>query len=707
MSIRKFSKNRRVWVGMAIALPAILVALTIFGLSPSLPVSLDAAVLEGAIPVFADRYGQPLSRTYQSTLNPHDLVPYHDIPERLIAAFITAEDTRFFRHHGIDWLARMHALWQNMKGLEKVRGASTITEQVIRILQPRPRTYWSRWLEGWEAMRLERRFDKQEILEFYLNQVPFSSGRRGVVQAARHYFGRSLATLNTKEMLALATMVRAPSLLDPIRGKGNLEKRIEVLAERMVREGNLTFEAYKEATDGQLLLHTSTLTAAAHHFLTYVKERMNGTAMPSHPLRTTLDGELQQKVQGLLEQRLRDISEYGLKNGGVLIIDHTSGEVLTWAVAGKIDKNDTGYDHDAVRTARQPGSTLKPFVYALALDRGWTAATAIKDEPITEAVEHGLHIYRNFSQVYYGEVSLAEALGNSLNTPAIRTLNFVGLTNYLKTLRNLGMTSLTKGMETYGNGLVLGNAEISLLELVQAYSALAQGGIPMTLSVLLDENTAQESGNQRIFSEQAAKTIGMILSEDSYRQLEFGKQSVLTFPERTAVKTGTSAKANDVWTVAYNGRYLVGIWFGNMDRSPPKKQVTGAGGPALLARSVFSEVTKRYGYCPMPKVGLGLAWQESNLPSAREAIRMIIPSEDMEILFDPRIPDNSQVIPFTLSGVTQDDQVEWDIDNQNYLSPVHGKLLWPVTLGEHTVSAKVKSGDGRLISLPARKLTVK
>ncbi len=508
-------------------------------------------------------------------------------------------------------------------------------------------------------------------------------------------------------MLALATMVRAPSLLDPIRGKGNLDKRIDGLAERMVREGNLTFEAYKDATDGQLLLHISTLPVAAHHYLAYVKERLNGTAMPSQQVRTTLDGELQQKVQGLLEQRLRDISEYGLKNGGVLVIDHTSGEVLTWAVAGKIDENDSGYDHDAVRTIRQPGSTLKPFVYALALDRGWTAATAIKDEPITEAVEHGLHIYRNFSQVYYGEVSLAEALGNSLNTPAIRTLNFVGLTNYLQTLRNLGMTSLTKGMETYGNGLVLGNAEISLLELVQAYGALAQGGIPLTLSVLFDENTAQQSGNPRLFSEQSAKTIGMILSEDSYRQLEFGKQSVLSFPERTAVKTGTSAKANDVWTVAYNGRYLIGAWLGNMDRSPGKKPVTGAGGPALLARSVFSEVTKRYGYFPMPKVALGLGQKEAAVPSAQGAIKMVVPSIDMEILMDPRIPEASQFIPFSLAGLGAEDQVEWNVDNEKHISATQGKLLWPVTIGEHSVSARIEKGDGSILNLPVRNFTVR
>ncbi len=706
MSSRKFRLHWRGWLGITLALSLILAIFTVRDVAPSLPLSLDTAPLTGAQPVFLDRSGKSLNRTYQSTLNPYDSVQLHDIPERLIAAFIAAEDARFFQHSGIDWLARIHALWQNLRGLEKIRGASTITEQIVRILQPRPRTYWSRWLEGWDAMRLEKRFGKHELLEFYLNQVPFSSGRRGVVQAARHYFGRSLATLNTQEMLALATMVRAPSLLDPIRGKGNLQKRINILAKRLLRDGNLSRKAYQDATTGQLRLQSAPPPIAAPQFLAYVREQLAGLPLPSHPIRTTLDGELQQKVQELLEQRLRDISEYGLKNGGVLVVDHNSGEVLTWVVAGKIDATDTGYHHDAIRTARQPGSTLKPFAYALALDRGWTATTAITDEPITEAVEHGLHIYRNFSKIYYGQVSVAEALGNSLNTPAVRTLDFIGLETFLQTLRALGMANLNKGAETYGNGLVLGNAEISLLELVQAYAALAQGGKPLSFSVLLDADTAINS-NQQLFSAAAAKTIGMILSEDSYRQLEFGKDSVLSFPERTAVKTGTSAKANDVWTVAYNGRHLVGIWLGNMDRSPPKKPMTGAGGPALLARSVFNEINKRYGYSPLPPNDMPSRQKESATSLPQETIKMIIPSPEMEILFDPRIPASSQLIPFTLTGVSEKDRIDWYVDKQKHTSPHQGRFLWPVTIGEHNVSARVVKEDGKIVILPLRNFSVR
>ena len=172
-----------------------------------------AGILEGERHQVTDRYGTPLNVTYVNAWNVHDIRPLHEFPAFLVDAFVQAEDQRFYEHGGQDWTARGHALVQNAAALRKVRGASTITEQVVRMLNPRPRTLWARWLEGWDAVRLERHNGKTEILEFYLNQVPYASNRRGVVQAARHYFDRDLATLSQREMLALAVMVRAPSRL--------------------------------------------------------------------------------------------------------------------------------------------------------------------------------------------------------------------------------------------------------------------------------------------------------------------------------------------------------------------------------------------------------------------------------------------------------------------------------------------------------------
>lgn len=704
---RRIVKIGLVWIGLIVIPPALLAILTLSQLAPSLPDSLDAAGKEGAVPTFLDRNGLPLNRTYRSSLNPHEVVAFHDIPERLGAAFIFAEDRRFFQHRGIDWLARAHALYQNLSTWQNVRGASTISEQVVRILYPRPRTYWSRWLEGWDAMRLERRFGKTDILEFYLNQVPFSSGRRGIIQAARLYFGRSLSTLNTKEMLALAVLVRAPSRLDPFRGQEQLQKRIAALAECMLQHGVLSFPSYTDAISGTLQLQDTDLPVEASHFLGYIKERLKDRELPSKSIRTTLDGELHEKIRELLDQRLKDIAELGIKNGGVLVIDHTTGEVLVWAVAGNVANAENGSAHDAILTPRQPGSTLKPFVYALALDRDWAFDTPIKDEPIVEPVENGLHIFRNFSQIYYGSVTLAEALGNSLNTPAVRTLEYVGLGKFLDLLRNLGVTSLTRGDEAYGNGVVLGNAEISLLELVQAYACLANEGTPLKVSAIYDEADRTTESDHFVISPATASAIGMILSEDRFRQLEFGEKSILSFPERTAVKTGTSTKGNDVWTFAYNGRFLAGIWFGNMNRSSPKKLVTGVAGPALLARSVFHELGKRYGNFPFPRVELPTTALINRHTVPPEPIRMLIPAPDMEFLLDPRIAKSAQFVPFTITGLMEADKVVWNVDNAEIYSDYYNRLLWPVTIGEHSVSARILVADGRVIDLPLRRFVVR
>ena len=696
------------WIGGCLILLVVAsIGATVINLVDLPSTSLADIAKQDAVPIFMDRNGIPLSRTYQTRFNTQDQVALHDIPELLTNAFITAEDARFFNHNGIDWTARFHALWQNLKALHTVRGASTISEQVVRILFPRPRTYWSRWLEGWDAMRLERHFSKVDILEFYLNQVPFSSSRRGIVQAARYYFGRSLDTLNAKETLALAAMVRAPSLLDPLKATTGLDKRIAGLAKSLLQQGLISPHLYAEAIKGQLSRNKSELSVQAPHFTAFARDRL-GEHATLRSVRTTLDGELQKKTQELLEQRIADLSEYGLRNGAVLVVDHTTAEVLIWAVAGEISVDIPEAGFDAVRIPRQPGSTLKPFVYALALDKGWSPATMIKDEPILEAVEHGLHLYRNFSETYYGMVPLAEALGNSLNTPAIRTLDFVGLNTFYASLQQLGMTSLIAGTATYGNGLVLGNAEISLLELVQAYGALARGGVPMRVKVLAgeDNDSGQSASASHIFSESAARTICMILSDADFRRLEFGHLSVLNFPVRTAVKTGTSTKANDVWTVAYDGRFVVGIWLGNLDRSSPTTMMTGASGPALLARSIFAELRRHYGLHPLPTFPLAVN-QQAIITASKNEIRMVVPTIDMEVLLDPRIPKGFQSIPFFISGLSQEDKVQWFVDGQQQGDSSQERLMWPVVLGEHQVSAKIMRSSGVLIQLPTRSFVVK
>ena len=426
-------------------------------------------------PQLVDRIGNPLSISYQNRWSVQT-VPLREIPALLENAFIESEDRRFPSHNGVDWRARVHALAQNLRAMKGIRGASTITEQVVRMLHPRPRTVWSRWLEGIEAARLEKRFSKSEILEFYLNQVPYGHQRRGVVEAARFYFDRDPATLNVKESLALAILVRAPSGLDPRRGRRSIERRLSKLAAHMRDKALLSEAEYRSALSEGFEFAHSKRVIEAPQFVHYVFDTAGAEVLNSNgTVTTSLDGRVQQKVRQILWNRLQALGSSDVGDGAALVVDNRTGEVLAW-VSESISAGESQGWVDAVTVRRQPGSTLKPFLYALAMEMGWTAATLIEDSPLSEAAGSGLHSFHNYSRTYYGPLRLRVALGNSLNTPAVRTIQFTGTERFLQWLRSLGISGLNRSADFYGHGLALGDGEVSLFELVQAYSALARHG---------------------------------------------------------------------------------------------------------------------------------------------------------------------------------------------------------------------------------------
>ena len=639
-----------------------------------------------------DRHGAPLNVTFQNSWNAHDYIPLHEVPKFLKTSFIVSEDKRFFTHAGVDWRARLHALWINLKRLKIVRGASTITEQAVRMLNPRPRTFWSRWLEGWEAGRMEQAFSKEDIFEFYLNQVPYAANRRGVAQAARYYFGRDLNTLTHKEMLALTVLVRAPSALTLYGNPQGLEPVIARLSKQLVSKKILSDAQARQIYREKIYLEKPLLPIRAPHFARRVL-----TSEPHHltdnhfRVRTTLDGELQKKVQALLNHRLKNLqSRKNVHNGAVLVTDHTTGEILAWVVGGSQGTDTPGISFDSVATLRQPGSALKPFLYALALDSGWTADKMIDDTPFSTQVGFGMHRYRNYSRLFYGPVTLREALGNSLNIPAIRTTRYVGSDRYLSSLRRLGFAGLDQRSDYYGDGLALGNGEVTLLELTQAYTTLARQGEFRKLSMLMDDSSDRLP--RRVFSSRASSTIADILSDPSARQLEFGGTGVLNFPVQTAVKTGTSSDYRDAWAVAFNYRYTVGSWMGNLDRTPTNG-LTGASGPALLLRGIFAELNK--GHITRP---LRLSPEQKKDPSpsykvqagqTMTAVRIIQPTDGLHLAMDPRIPDDKEAFEFLVAGLNKGDSIKWIIDSVPVGGNPDGKYLWSLKKGAHQVRATV------------------
>lgn len=673
-----------------------------------------------------DRHGYPLAVSYRNPWNTSDVVELSEAPSFLRQALILAEDKRFWQHHGIDWRARVSAVWQTLKTRHYVRGASTITEQVVRMLHPRPRTLWSRWIEGFEAYALEQHLSKEQILAFYLNQVPYAANRRGIVQAARYYFNRDLNTLNRKEILAIAVLPRAPSSLDLYRSSEKIIPAIERLA-IILKQKNVVDEVnYQAILSEPMVLQVAQLPMQAAHFVQYARRALPQSMAWQKRIYTTLDGHLQNQAQAILDERMRALRKKQVYNAALLVVDHQRGEVLAWVVAGSEAQKTPYHQIDAVLTPRQPGSALKPFLYAMALEKGWSPITTIDDSPFADNIGHGLHRFNNYSHVFYGKVSLREALGNSLNIPALHTIQYVGIADYLQKLRQLGFTTLDESADFYDEGLALGNGAVSLYELVQAYTALAHQGQWRPLRLWRD--TAEASMREtRVYTIEASSLIGNILSDPFARRFEFGRYSVLNLPVQTAVKTGTSNDYRDAWALGFNHRYVVGVWMGNLDQKPTEG-LTGATGPALVLRSVFALLNQQnmteplylsprlvaHKVCTQTEVrGPCLERMEyfvsgtepSALPTVKKRSRVASlaierPSEGLMLAWDPRIPADKQAFEFIAIGVEPNESVEWWLNDKRVATTRGSRYLWPLQRGRHTLSIRVSRQQKTHVSMP-------
>jgi len=686
-----------------------------------------------------DRNAVPLSYSYQNRWNVNDNKKLHDIPDVLVKAFVASEDKRFYQHHGVDWLARASALWQRVSDGKASRGASTITEQVVRMLHPRPRTYWSKWLEGLEAYALEHEVNKADILEFYMNQVPYGRNRRGVVQAARMYFNRDISTLHLKEMLALVVLVRAPSAFDLLSGQVVIDDAITRLVNVMHDKNNLNNYNIIDLNGFKLHLDAPSVPAYASHFIDYVRtQSAQWSGGHNSGVKSTIDSNLQLFIESSLESRVRSLASKHVGHAAAVVIDYTTHEVLAWVSVGagckESDFTLQNCKVDMVRVPRQPGSALKPFLYAAALSKGWDAATILDDSPYSDSVGTGIHHVRNYSRSYYGKVTLRSALGNSLNVPALHAIHYVSPSAYLDLLLKLGFSSLNKDADFYDEGLALGNGEVTLFALAQAYAALANRGVFSPLHVTLQhEGNSQQT---RIFSDEVASLIGNILSDPWARSAEFGRSSVLNLSTQTAVKTGTSTDYRDAWAVGYDHRYVVAIWMGNADYSP-MDGITGSLGPALVLRSIFHELSQYTTTAPLylsPKLEQREVCIDPEITPhthpdcprrseyfirdavhdragdgmpAQEAIQIFRPANGLLMAMDPRVPARTQAFEMQLLGVAPNDGVVWEVDGHAYPAIQGSRFLWAMSRGKHHVKARVTHADGAVIVTQARHFEVR
>ena len=533
-------------------------------------------------------------------------VGLEEVSPFLVKATLAAEDRNFFLHKGIHLPSIARAFLQNLRRGRVVSGASTITQQVVRNIYRGPRSLSAKVKEAWLALRLEHTISKNEILVQYLNRISYGNQAYGVEAASRLYFDKPASALGAAESAFLAALPRSPSSGNPYRNdRAARERRLDIL-KKMADFGLISAEERETAEAIPLKIYPARERFRAPHFCDGILARLSPeerTGMSE--IRSTLDYPLQEKLETLLASHLDSLEKKGVGNGAAVVWDNRNGEIL--AMAGSRDFFDDARDGqvNAVLALRQPGSTLKPFTYALALEKGMTAATVFEDAPSQFPTRDGYYAPQNYDRRFHGPTRLRSALACSYNVPAVSALEVIGPDILYKRLKSAGFESLGQPPSFYGMGLTLGNGEVSLLELVRAYAALACGGVLTRERVVIeftdrnnDKSTpAAPSAPERIFSAQVAFIITHILADADARVPSFGYRSPLTLPFPAAAKTGTSKDFRDNWTIGFTRRYTVGVWVGNFD-GRPMHNVSGITGCGPLYRDIMLLLHGRAGAEP-------------------------------------------------------------------------------------------------------------
>ncbi len=548
-----------------------------------------------------DRRGATLRELPSEAGQRGQSLPLEALGDRIIAATLVGEDRDFWGHEGIDRQAILRAFGQNLSHGRLISGASTITQQLVKLLDneghPRPRTIREKLKEAARAENLERVVSKQEILEAYLNRLSYGHGLAGPEAAAKGYFGKRAQDLSWAEAAYLAVIPRAPSFLDPYGHAERIAPRHRALLDALHDRGFLGDADHARARSEIVAPRPLARPFLAPHFVAgLVADR---AFEESGTTRTTLDLALQSDVEGLVRTHLAAIAGEGAGNAAALVVDNERGEVLAYLGSANFDDPGIAGQLDVIRARRQPGSTLKPFVYALAFARGRTGADMLADVPTSFPEGRGAYRPGNFDGTFEGPISAREALAGSLNVPAVRLAAELPAGALLDALHALGIASLDKDAAHYGLALALGSGELELRELAFAYVALARGGerIPprMTVASAADLGAPARSG-ERVFDPGIAAAVTDILSDPLARVRGLHGRGPFDLGFPVAVKTGTSSGFRDTWTVGYTRERTVAVWVGNSDGAPTRRLTFARGAGPLFAdvmRRAMRDVTAR------------------------------------------------------------------------------------------------------------------
>lgn len=569
--------------GILLAPPVVLEGWALLLPLPETLVPNNPGVVNTAPTVVRDRGGQVLALLRADGKLSQD-VRYDDLPRHVVDALLAAEDKRFWQHGGVDWIAIARASYQALTARRIVSGASTLTQQLARSTFKRERTLWGKLREMALATRIERTLTKAQIIEAYVNRVEFGPNIVGIGAAASSYFAKPVHSLSLSEAATLVGLPRGPAVYNPERRPDRAKRRRDRVLTRLANNNPQYAEAVSQALLLPLELQDGWIAPGGFHWVRRLAKERSGAST----LQTTLDSSLQSRVETLLRTQASTFSKYGATSAAVLIAHNGSGDVLAYVGSPDYFSQAIAGQNDGITAPRQPGSTLKPFVYASAMQHlGYTAATVLPDVPL-EFRERG-HVYspRNYDGRFHGPVRLREALGNSLNVPAVHTASQIGVARLLGDLRTFGFASLTQPPEHYGVALALGDGEVTLEELVAAYMMLANGGERRTLRFTLDA----QSERQRVMTRPTAALMRDILQDPRARAASFGRHGALEFTYPVAVKTGTSKGARDNWTLGFSDQLTLGVWVGNFDDTP-MVAASGASVAGPLFHALMNEATE-------------------------------------------------------------------------------------------------------------------
>ncbi|HEY5993549.1 MAG TPA: penicillin-binding protein 1C [Gallionellaceae bacterium] len=622
---------------------------------------------------------------------------------------LASEDKNFYEHSGVDWRAVFFSAWLNLwhfRDGRHHRGASTVTMQLASFLDPSlsprrgSRSLFQKWDQMLAARAIEQGWSKREIIEAYLNLTPFRGEYTGINAASSGLFGKHPSALNRAESLLLVALLKGTGASPQVAG----QRACAILA----ASGDQTGLKCDELKALAITTLANTHSIAEVNIAPQLAQKL--LEKPGTRVSTTLAIKLQRFAIQSLREHLTELAGREVKDGAVVVIDNASGEILAY-VGSNWNTSDSPAV-DGVQALRQAGSTLKPFLYGLAIEnRQLTAASVLDDSPIQLATPTGLYIPQDYDRDFKGPVTVRTALASSLNVPAVRALGMVGVGRFVQKLRAAGLDSLTQDGDFYGFSLALGSADVRLLQLTNAYRALANGGVwspvRLTASVLPEKP-------RRIFSRQTAFIIADILSDSGARATTFGFGNPLETRAWTAVKTGTSKDMRDNWCIGFSVRYTVGVWVGNFG-GEPMRDVSGVSGAAPVWKDIMDylhnnqkapgrnvppnlvEVQVTF----VPEVEpprrewfiKGTETREIRLASYLEGnkgsiSKILYPAEGTIIAVDPDIPTDRQRVQFSArSG----NDVSWTIDGASMGNGA--TVWWPPKAGRHRLGLNDAQGN--------------